>query len=149
MSRYEVVAVSAGFDTHAGDLASLGLSSQAYGVIGQKIGRLGKPLSLFWRVAIAVKTWEMTLTTCLRGLRLSCKTKVSTEPFVFFNSINKMQSTVFVGTNAIASLFAFGRAFWLDFSQKHPTPLPPRHFLRAGESKDHEWVDIILCVSLR
>jgi acetoin utilization deacetylase AcuC-like enzyme len=44
MSRYEVVAVSAGFDTHAGDLASLGLSSEAYGVIGQKIGRLGKPV---------------------------------------------------------------------------------------------------------
>lgn len=43
MTRYEVVAVSAGFDTHAGDLASLGLSAQAYNVIGQQIGALKKP----------------------------------------------------------------------------------------------------------
>jgi acetoin utilization deacetylase AcuC-like enzyme len=43
MTRYEVVAVSAGFDTHARDLASLGLSAQAYNVIGQQIGALKKP----------------------------------------------------------------------------------------------------------
>ena len=43
MTRYKVVAVSAGFDTHARDLASLGLSAQAYNVIGQQIRALKKP----------------------------------------------------------------------------------------------------------
>lgn len=42
-SRFEVVAVSAGFDQHAGDLASLGLTDKCYGQIGKRIGALGKP----------------------------------------------------------------------------------------------------------
>jgi acetoin utilization deacetylase AcuC-like enzyme len=42
MTRYAVVAVSAGLDTHAGDLASLGLSAHAYNMIGQQIGALKK-----------------------------------------------------------------------------------------------------------
>ncbi len=40
---FEVVAVSSGFDTHAGDLASLGLTESAYRNIGGKIASLGKP----------------------------------------------------------------------------------------------------------
>jgi acetoin utilization deacetylase AcuC-like enzyme len=43
MEKYELVAVSAGFDTFAGDLASLGLSEKAYGEIGRRIGSLHKP----------------------------------------------------------------------------------------------------------
>jgi len=43
VSRFEVVGVSAGFDTHAGDLASLGLTEKGYGEIGKRIGALGKP----------------------------------------------------------------------------------------------------------
>jgi acetoin utilization deacetylase AcuC-like enzyme len=39
----EVVAISAGFDAHQGDLASLGLSSEGYREIGRKVGALGKP----------------------------------------------------------------------------------------------------------
>jgi len=42
-SKFEVVAVSAGFDTYAGDLASLGLSEKAYREIGKRIGALRKP----------------------------------------------------------------------------------------------------------
>jgi len=42
VDRFEVVAVSAGFDAHVGDLASLGLTEKSYGNIGKKIGRLGK-----------------------------------------------------------------------------------------------------------
>lgn len=38
-----MVAVSAGFDTHAGDLASLGLTERGYEEIGRRIGGLGKP----------------------------------------------------------------------------------------------------------
>jgi acetoin utilization deacetylase AcuC-like enzyme len=42
-NRFEVVAVSAGFDTQAGDLASLGLTEKCYGEIGKRIGMLKKP----------------------------------------------------------------------------------------------------------
>jgi acetoin utilization deacetylase AcuC-like enzyme len=43
MDKFEVVAISAGFDTYAGDLASLGLSEKVYKEIGKRIGALGKP----------------------------------------------------------------------------------------------------------
>jgi len=43
MSKFEVVAVSAGFDTHADDLASLGLSRKAYRMIGENIASLKRP----------------------------------------------------------------------------------------------------------
>lgn len=43
LDRFEVVAVSAGFDTHMGDLASLGLTEKGYEGIGKKIAGLGKP----------------------------------------------------------------------------------------------------------
>ncbi len=39
----EVVAVSAGFDTHAGDLASLGLTENSFTQIGRRIAALQKP----------------------------------------------------------------------------------------------------------
>jgi len=42
-SRFEVVAVSAGFDTHLGDLASLGLTEKGYSGIGKRIAALNKP----------------------------------------------------------------------------------------------------------
>jgi acetoin utilization deacetylase AcuC-like enzyme len=42
-NKFEVVAVSAGFDTYAGDLASLGLSERAYSGIGRRIAALRKP----------------------------------------------------------------------------------------------------------
>ncbi len=41
-SKYEVVAVSAGFDTYAADLASLGLTESSYSQIGKRIGALNK-----------------------------------------------------------------------------------------------------------
>jgi len=43
MSKVEVVAVSAGFDAHSGDLASLGLNENCYREIGRRIAVLGKP----------------------------------------------------------------------------------------------------------
>ncbi len=42
VSKVEVVAVSAGFDTHAGDLASLGLTENSYVQIGRRIAALKK-----------------------------------------------------------------------------------------------------------
>ncbi len=43
IERFEVVAVSAGFDTHSGDLASLGLTGRGYSEVGKRIGGLNKP----------------------------------------------------------------------------------------------------------
>jgi acetoin utilization deacetylase AcuC-like enzyme len=43
LSRFEVVAVSVGFDTHDGDLASLGLTENSYWQIGKRIAKLEKP----------------------------------------------------------------------------------------------------------
>jgi acetoin utilization deacetylase AcuC-like enzyme len=40
----EVVGISAGFDAHQGDLASLGLTPKGYGDIGRIVGALGKPV---------------------------------------------------------------------------------------------------------
>ena len=42
VDRFEVVAVSAGFDAHAGDLASLGLTGKGYMEIGERIAKLEK-----------------------------------------------------------------------------------------------------------
>jgi len=44
MQKIEVVAVSAGFDAYAGDLASLGLTEKTYGKIGEILASLGKPV---------------------------------------------------------------------------------------------------------
>jgi acetoin utilization deacetylase AcuC-like enzyme len=43
VNRFEVVAVSVGFDTHFGDLASLGLAENSYVEIGKRIASLRKP----------------------------------------------------------------------------------------------------------
>ena len=43
LSKIEFVAVSAGFDAHAGDLASLGLTEEGYREIGKRIAALNRP----------------------------------------------------------------------------------------------------------
>jgi acetoin utilization deacetylase AcuC-like enzyme len=43
LAKFEAVAVSAGFDTHQGDLATLGLVEQDYFEIGKRIANLKKP----------------------------------------------------------------------------------------------------------
>lgn len=42
LKEIEVIAVSAGFDSHAGDLASLGLDAESFFKIGEIIGKLDK-----------------------------------------------------------------------------------------------------------
>ncbi len=44
MADIELVGISAGFDAHRGDLASLGLTSEGYREIGRTVGALGKPV---------------------------------------------------------------------------------------------------------
>jgi acetoin utilization deacetylase AcuC-like enzyme len=41
---FDVVAISAGFDAHQGDLASLGLTYEGYREIGRRVGALNKPV---------------------------------------------------------------------------------------------------------
>lgn len=43
IDAFKVLAISAGFDTHTGDLASLSLTEKGYREIGKRIGRLKKP----------------------------------------------------------------------------------------------------------
>jgi acetoin utilization deacetylase AcuC-like enzyme len=43
-AKFDIVAVSAGFDTHQGDLATLGLVEQDYFEVGKIIAQLGKPI---------------------------------------------------------------------------------------------------------
>ena len=43
-TNVEVVAISAGFDAHEGDLASLDLTCEGYKEIGRRVGALGKPV---------------------------------------------------------------------------------------------------------
>jgi acetoin utilization deacetylase AcuC-like enzyme len=43
IQKMEVIAVSAGFDAHIGDLASLGLTEKSYREIGKRIAALNKP----------------------------------------------------------------------------------------------------------
>jgi acetoin utilization deacetylase AcuC-like enzyme len=43
LAGIELVGISAGFDAHQGDLASLGLSSEGYRMIGRKVRALKKP----------------------------------------------------------------------------------------------------------
>jgi acetoin utilization deacetylase AcuC-like enzyme len=43
LRKFDQVAVSSGFDTHDGDLASLGLTQSAYLEVGREIARLDKP----------------------------------------------------------------------------------------------------------
>ncbi|MGC8999083.1 MAG: histone deacetylase family protein [Candidatus Bathyarchaeia archaeon] len=43
MQKIDVIAVSAGFDAYAGDLASLGLTEKTYGEIGKMLASFGKP----------------------------------------------------------------------------------------------------------
>ena len=44
MANIEVVGISAGFDAHQGDLASLGLTPEGYREIGRMVGALEKPV---------------------------------------------------------------------------------------------------------
>jgi acetoin utilization deacetylase AcuC-like enzyme len=43
-TNIELVGISAGFDAHQGDLASLGLTPEGYREIGRVVGALGKPV---------------------------------------------------------------------------------------------------------
>jgi acetoin utilization deacetylase AcuC-like enzyme len=70
VDRLEVVAVSAGFDTHAGDLASLGLTEKGYREIGKRIAGLGKPTFFVLEGGYNGENVGKDIDTLLKGMEL-------------------------------------------------------------------------------
>ncbi len=44
MTKIDLIGISAGFDAHQGDLASLGLTTEGYRSVGRLLGAFGKPI---------------------------------------------------------------------------------------------------------
>jgi acetoin utilization deacetylase AcuC-like enzyme len=65
--KFEVVAVSAGFDTHLGDLATLGLANEDYFGIGKKVGQLGKPVFFVLEGGYVGENVGLDIDALLRG----------------------------------------------------------------------------------
>jgi acetoin utilization deacetylase AcuC-like enzyme len=70
-SRFEVVAVSAGFDTHDSDLASLGLTETAYRGIGKRVATLKKPTFFVLEGGYSGENVGKDIDALLRGFEAS------------------------------------------------------------------------------
>jgi acetoin utilization deacetylase AcuC-like enzyme len=68
MKTIEVVGISAGFDAHQGDLASLGLSSEGYREIGRKVNALEKPTFSVLEGGYVGENISMDLHELIQGL---------------------------------------------------------------------------------
>jgi acetoin utilization deacetylase AcuC-like enzyme len=64
---FECVAVSAGFDSHSGDLASLGLTEGSYYEIGRKIASLERPTFFVLEGGYSGKQLGIDIVSFLRG----------------------------------------------------------------------------------
>ena len=69
MSKTEIVAVSAGFDTHAGDLASLGLTEKGFREIGKRIASLNKPTFLILEGGYSGENTGKDMDELLKGFK--------------------------------------------------------------------------------
>ena len=67
LSGVEVVGVSCGFDTHLGDLASLGLVENDYMEIGKIVAKLGKPVFFILEGGYIGKNVGLDIDSLLRG----------------------------------------------------------------------------------
>ncbi|MGE5575421.1 MAG: histone deacetylase family protein [Ignavibacteria bacterium] len=67
LANFEAVAVSAGFDTHQGDLATLGLLIKDYFEIGKKIARLKKPTFFVLEGGYVGENVGLDIDSLLRG----------------------------------------------------------------------------------
>jgi len=63
----QTIAVSAGFDTHAGDIVSLGLQTEDYFAIGKEIGKLNKPTFFVLEGGYDAKTLGIDIDALLQG----------------------------------------------------------------------------------
>ena len=68
IDNIERIAVSAGFDAHEGDLASLNLTSKCYGEIGRKIGALDKPIFIVLEGGYIGKNVGMDIHELISGI---------------------------------------------------------------------------------
>jgi len=64
---FECVAVSAGFDSHSGDLASLGLTEESYNEIGKRIASLKRPTFFVLEGGYSGKQLGRDVVSFLRG----------------------------------------------------------------------------------
>lgn len=67
LARFEVVAVSCGFDTHLGDLASLGLINKDYREIGKRIAHLKKSVFFVLEGGYVGENVGLDIDALLRG----------------------------------------------------------------------------------
>jgi acetoin utilization deacetylase AcuC-like enzyme len=67
LARFEVVAVSAGFDTHQGDLATLGLVNQDFFEIGKRVALLRKPVFFVLEGGYVGENVGLDIDALLRG----------------------------------------------------------------------------------
>jgi acetoin utilization deacetylase AcuC-like enzyme len=67
LAKFEAVAVSAGFDTHQGDLATLGLAEQDYFDIGKRVAKLKKPAFFVLEGGYVGKTVGLDIDSFLKG----------------------------------------------------------------------------------
>ncbi len=65
---FKCVAVSAGFDSHSGDLASLGLTEESYYEIGRRIASLERPVFFVLEGGYSGKQVGRDIGSLLRGL---------------------------------------------------------------------------------
>jgi len=67
---FEYVAVSAGFDSHSGDLASLGLTEETYYEIGERIASLERPTFFVLEGGYSGKQLGADIVSLLRGFKI-------------------------------------------------------------------------------
>lgn len=65
--KFEALAVSAGFDTHKGDLATLGLITEDYFEVGKRIAKLGLPAFFVLEGGYSGQNVGMDIDAFLRG----------------------------------------------------------------------------------
>ncbi|MGA2683092.1 MAG: histone deacetylase [Candidatus Bathyarchaeia archaeon] len=65
--KVEIVAVSSGFDTHLGDLATLGLDERDYWEIGKRIAKMGKPVFFVLEGGYIGEKLGLDIDSLLRG----------------------------------------------------------------------------------
>lgn len=68
MKDIEVIGISAGFDGHQGDLASLGLTSECYREIGEILRDLGKEVFVVLEGGYSVKIIANCVHQLIQGL---------------------------------------------------------------------------------
>jgi acetoin utilization deacetylase AcuC-like enzyme len=73
LSKFEAVAVSAGFDTHQGDLATLGLVEKDYFEIGKRVANLKKPAFFVLEGGYVGRNVGLDIDNFLRGYEENLK----------------------------------------------------------------------------